>query len=608
MLNATVLVFYANASNQVFLDQLADEGKEIQRILTSASGREYEVMLIPEASIENVLNELNVPNRKVEIIHFSGHADSQSLVFDDTITQANELAAKLAFHPSLKLVFLNGCASEGQVKFFHEAGIPFVIATSRPIEDSKAAWLASQFYRYLTMGRTVEKAFEEMEIDSRLLKKQMELVQTRGLGKKNQLPSQSFEWGLYSLENVPDYRLPLRSAGLTAQSEVAHSSFLQKMILALKDHVSPINQNYLHTIDDIENLGGVSDRTILKDLLRVLPYPLGIRLQQINGKALTNENTNEYYRQLLYDYTFFFETLLHYTASIILCQIWQLKEEISPQEGEVFQTFVSGNRLNRPFEEYGNVISSGMTLLRSRVAEEELSMFEAVNKYTESAGFREAGAFFDLHKSYYWGRVRFSREEAVRLCYEAQAHLNACFRHFGFTIEHCLTSVRGIDVINFRHVKKLFANSVTRLVVSDDDALRLQRDINPMENKGILYFSGAQVNASTASLNLFPFLIDRNVFVEQTASEIDLYLFVGFCNDVMLNALSIVKPPYPCYYFVSLKNPDRIWRFNEQEFSNADLTHIDESNDEQYRQNHRLTNAGELKMYLTEFKKFFIPS
>ena len=31
--------------------------------------------------------------------------------------------------PALKLVFLNACATKAQVRFFHQAGVPAVIAT-----------------------------------------------------------------------------------------------------------------------------------------------------------------------------------------------------------------------------------------------------------------------------------------------------------------------------------------------------------------------------------------------------------------------------------------------------------------------------------------------
>ena len=98
----------------------------------------------------------------------------------------------------------------------------------------------------------------------------------------------------------------------------------------------------------------------------------------------------------------------------------------------------------------------------------------------------------------------------------------------------------------------------------------------------------------------------ESLFAKQTGTEVDLYQFIGYFNDAMTNDLSVRKVRNPCFYFVSLKNPEKIWRFNEQEAIQADLTHIDENVDETRRQNHLLANAGELKAYLTKFKEFFI--
>lgn len=603
----TVLIFYANTSNQTYLKKLAEEGKEIQRILNSVSGRDYEVAIIPEAGVQNIIDELNVPNREVEIIHYAGHSNQQQLLLNDTNVKASDLSNKLKSRKSLKLVFINGCSSHGHVRFFHQTGIPYVIATSRPIEDEKATWVATQFYQYLSLRKSVNEAFDEVVKDSQLLKKGINLSVHRGLGHSDSLET-NLAWGLYPLDDQPDYLLAIHALQQASANEVKHSSFLQNLILALKNNNSPIDQNYQKTIKTLDGIGGVSDKTILKDLLKILPYPLGIRLQQINGKPLTEDSISDYYRELLYDYTFFFETLLHYTASIILCQIWQR----NPQQGQgnnekyqIIREFVTANRLSQSFEEYKTVIVTGIELLRELGFTDGLATNNFISNYLQSQDFQTASIFFNAHKSYYWNKVRLPSEIVIPQCYEAQKFLNECFKHFSYVIENNLTAVREIKVMNYRYIQKQFANSIAQLVGADGTP-DSQLEDEPMENKSILYFAEPQFSNTTKSLNLFPFLLDRNVFTQQTATEVDLYLFIGFCEDVMLNALSITKSSKPCYYFVSLKNPGKIWRFDETDLSNADLSHIDEKKEEQHRQNHLLTNAGELRTYLAEFKKFFL--
>ncbi len=128
----TILILTANDPSD-HLHQLAAEGKEIQRILNSAHGKAFDVVLVPECSTEDLIRELMVPNREIEIVHYAGHAGSSSLRLTDTDAEAAALAEKLRSQGTVKLVFLNGCATRGQVEFFHAAGVPFVFATSRPV-------------------------------------------------------------------------------------------------------------------------------------------------------------------------------------------------------------------------------------------------------------------------------------------------------------------------------------------------------------------------------------------------------------------------------------------------------------------------------------------
>jgi hypothetical protein len=285
---------------------------------------------------------------------------------------------------------------------------------------------------------------------------------------------------------------------------------------------------------------------------------------------------------------------------------------------KLFREFVSTNRLSQPFATYGSVINAGLELVQELGEEESLSKGRPkITNYLKSDDFQQACTFFDSHKEYYWNKIRLPQEFAIQQCYAAQVHLNKGFAAFGFVIEKNLTSVRDIEVMNFRHVSESFRNRIVQLVIEGVAAPRIRPGIFPMENKSILYFSyssyisakdAESAKSASKSLNLFPFLLDRNVFTQQAATEVDLYLFIGFCTDPMLNDMSIEKLPYSCYYFVSLKNPGKIWRFDvdEQNILNADLAHIDEQKEEQHRQNHLLTNAGELNMYLGEFKKFFL--
>ena len=69
----------------------------------------------------------------------------------------------MGFKENLKLVFLNGCSSEGQAKELVAAGISAVIGTVTSINDEVASTLAIRFYSSLGDGYQIEKAWSFAE-------------------------------------------------------------------------------------------------------------------------------------------------------------------------------------------------------------------------------------------------------------------------------------------------------------------------------------------------------------------------------------------------------------------------------------------------------------
>ena len=152
-----------------------------------------------------------------------GHANGSALRLNDTDANAQALANKLRSLGTLKVVFINGCASRGQVAYFHAAGIPFVVATSRAVNDEKAFWLAKQFYEYLSKGHSVREAFDEVVNDANLQQINIPFGSSRDMLKITEAQDDSFAWGLYVREGSEkeNYFLPLGDKdALTAKNVV----------------------------------------------------------------------------------------------------------------------------------------------------------------------------------------------------------------------------------------------------------------------------------------------------------------------------------------------------------------------------------------------------
>ena len=102
-----------------------------------------------------------------EIFHYAGHADGSNLYLEEAgnikgiaeLFGLNRVSA--TGWNTLRLVFLNGCASKGQVSSLHKAGVQAIIATSRPIDDQLGALFARNFYQsWNEENCTFLKAFE----------------------------------------------------------------------------------------------------------------------------------------------------------------------------------------------------------------------------------------------------------------------------------------------------------------------------------------------------------------------------------------------------------------------------------------------------------------
>ncbi len=87
---------------------------------------------------------------KIAILHFAGHSDYTTLQSDDQAVVAEHIASHIGtWSQPPDLVFLNGCQNEAQVASFHTAGVSFVIATRRAVNDALAAGFAREFYASL---------------------------------------------------------------------------------------------------------------------------------------------------------------------------------------------------------------------------------------------------------------------------------------------------------------------------------------------------------------------------------------------------------------------------------------------------------------------------
>ena len=163
--NPIILLVFAN-DKQADLEGIREETQNLRTLLEKDSyiKDNFEVKLIPFTTRDLLLDDLREHRNQIACLHFAGHSNSEVWRLDDGDLQSKLLADFLKQQNTIRFLFLNGCKNKAQVEAFKEAGIPAVIATSRPIEDNLANSFSSEFYKSLISqegATSILTAYEE---------------------------------------------------------------------------------------------------------------------------------------------------------------------------------------------------------------------------------------------------------------------------------------------------------------------------------------------------------------------------------------------------------------------------------------------------------------
>ncbi|MBL0112495.1 MAG: CHAT domain-containing protein [Saprospiraceae bacterium] len=167
------VIFLAFANNKVdnaqYLRNLSLEQRGIRTALSEAVSKGLcEVIERSSSTISDIIDVFQDPiyGPRISIFHYGGHADGFSLLLESedgskALTHKEGLVPFFARQENLKLIFLNGCSSEGQATDLLKSGIPAVIGTTASINDEIATSLATRFYSSLGDGSSIEKAWAD---------------------------------------------------------------------------------------------------------------------------------------------------------------------------------------------------------------------------------------------------------------------------------------------------------------------------------------------------------------------------------------------------------------------------------------------------------------
>ncbi|MEU3917995.1 hypothetical protein [Streptomyces sp. NPDC029004] len=143
------------------------EQAQIRRAVERALHRDLVALDVrPAATTDDLLDGLS--QFRPHVVHFSGHSDTDLIVFEQDVDEPHEgaIVTARAFASAIKatddpplLVLLNSCHSAAQIDNLVET-VPFAIGMADEIGDGDAITYAARFYASVANGHSVQAAHD----------------------------------------------------------------------------------------------------------------------------------------------------------------------------------------------------------------------------------------------------------------------------------------------------------------------------------------------------------------------------------------------------------------------------------------------------------------
>ncbi|MDH3649724.1 MAG: CHAT domain-containing protein, partial [Saprospiraceae bacterium] len=515
------------------LTTLKDEDAAVYKLLSpNALNQHYLLHRDSYATIDSVNHYLTQFRHHIRIFLYSGHAGANKLVLEEGEARAEGIAQTLGQCPQLQLVFLNGCSTKGQVAALLKKGVPAVLATSAKIDDQIAAQFSTRFFQALADQAGIEEAFKlaKGEIQSR---QEIHASVHSGLVEWGSDEAEDSVWGLYTQADTDalDWKLPT----LTRVAQATTFQPNQLLFSALLKTLAPFRSD-IQKIQDDEAMGvPISEGKKFNAIIPALPYLLSEQLAKLMAAPTPNTEMMTFYHQLGYDrlrqIVVTYNRLMELLAFTMTAQLWELAvgtEEINvPAESlSELKQFFSLDESSRSTYNMSNLIQHARSILDANKTDYFIKeLKEVAENFAEDEKLNNSLIFLE-HLRQKTNESNLDEEEARQLCVIAEEKLALFVGKMGFLANYELTSVKAIDVLNYRHFKKpKFRHRVVNLVKEgaaapfEDSLLKDQL----LDSNSVLILHKSESDGQTF-LNLSPFIIDENAF-DLKAKDTKLYFF-----------------------------------------------------------------------------------
>lgn len=530
-MNQPILYFtFANQTDD-HLPQLKKEIDDVKDILRPLESRGF-IQLEREESttIQDIIKTLSAYPDRISIFHYAGHAGGKTLELEAGAGQAKGLAQLLGEQANLQLVFLNGCSTQDQVQQLFNAGVKSVIATSVPIGDEKAVRFAGAFYRALANKRSIKLAFEfakaALETEYR---DSPEIEVKRGIGlEEDDSHPETLPWTLYTqashAEAVLAWRLPYyREVGLPSHmiQFIGQQFKVNRYIVLVLDEMCRYNKDIYSQMVEIRDGEEIKkdSSTYLDLVIQNFPWLIGSQIQLLRQ---FNRPDRQRLEQLLSTYLLTSLTLYY----MLLSDLWDTKRRLGFSLPASFIDQLSQRKkevLQKNYLEQFGEIARIMEQQEVEYFIPEIRHFHAQLTDTST----------HLHKA--WQHLEKTKQElsgitedqVEKRCHTAEQALAVLLQKAAFLADYRMLTVRNISIDNPRYGQETYELNFGALnaIVSTSLSLYEDSDKRRKENysncKSIVLTPDE--NDLSQALNLSPFIIDKNTFLQN--EHIDLFLY-----------------------------------------------------------------------------------
>ncbi len=536
-----ILLAYANDADSVHLPLLNKESDEIWRALKPLQDKNYlQIYDKKNVTVDALLQDLQSSADAITIFHFAGHAGIDALGLEGGEAHTKGLAQVLGGLKKLKLVFLNGCSTAGQVKLLQTAGVKCIIATSIPIEDDKAMFFSASFYRGLAQKRTIEQAFlfAKAAVETKY-KYSPPFSITRGAlpevvdADTANIPSVQQLFGVWKLYLTTEtdtetlsYRLPYyRDFQFSKQTNnhifnniAQNQHIISLMLQSMCQYNKDIYTQLVETKNGVEQEKDAS--TYMDVIMQNVPWMIAQQLSLLRQKDQENLDRLEH---LLSAYIVTARVIYY----ILIADLWRInrtKGTALPSDFIKENTITRQNILTFPYIERSLALIDYFDANKIDLFIPELKDFYAVMKGKNSQPFERY--LYDLTLKI----TTLANADISSFCQQTERALAVFMSSVGFLASYRFTMVRGTSLFNPLYKDLAYDVQLGSLnpinldgpVYYQDSKKKRKKSYTP-QNSIVLLRNDDDL---AENLNLTPFVIDLNTFLTN-AKKPDIYMY-GF--------------------------------------------------------------------------------